>query len=92
MLTVGILQRLYPCQEACARERKQGHGPRLLSLTFTDLYPNQEMANRINSQEDSFLRYLLSPVNAAAIDSHIAGVRTMVCSMHHMKPEVAPKS
>lgn len=89
MPTVGIFQRLYPYEGAYVREKKQGHGPGDLILTLTDLYPTQELANRINSQEDSFLRSFTSPVNAAAIDSHIAGARTMVCSMHHMKPEVA---
>lgn len=60
-----------------------------LSLTLTDLYPNQEMAKKINSQPLVGIHYSTTPVNAAAIDPHSAGVRTMVCSMHHMKPEVA---
>jgi hypothetical protein len=65
--------------------------PRLqnLTLTLTDLYPHQETADQINSKGGSGINYLTKSVNAGDLDVEQVGVRTMVCSMHHMKPEVA---
>lgn len=60
-----------------------------LTLTLTDLYPHQETADRINSEGDSGITYLTKSVNAADLDVEEVGVRTMICSMHHMRPEVA---
>jgi hypothetical protein len=65
--------------------------PRLqnLTLTLTDLYPHQETADRINKESGSGINYLTRSVNAVDLDVENVGVRTMICSMHHMKPEVA---
>lgn len=60
-----------------------------LNLILTDLYPNHELASQINSQRHSDITYLTNSINATHIDPSIIGVRTMVCSMHHMKPELA---
>lgn len=58
-------------------------------LTLSDLYPNQDAAEKINTDGNPHTAYLTSPVNAAKVDEDRKGVRTMVCSMHHMKPEIA---
>lgn len=60
-----------------------------LELVLTDLYPNQEAAARINGGADKGVRYLTEPVNAASLGSEQSGVRTMMCSLHHMPPGVA---
>ncbi|WP_114783389.1 hypothetical protein [Botryobacter ruber] len=60
-----------------------------LTLMLTDLYPDKETAKRVNSGLNPGITYLAKPVDATNIDPGLTGVRTMVCSMHHMKPEVA---
>ncbi|MDQ4141620.1 MAG: hypothetical protein M3142_14010, partial [Bacteroidota bacterium] len=53
-------------------------------LTLTDLYPNKELAHKVNSNGSSSLTYLTKSINAANVPSELIGVRTMVCSFHHM--------
>jgi hypothetical protein len=60
-----------------------------LTLTLTDLYPNQEAASKINNEKSTGITYLTNSVNASNLGSGKIGVRTMVCSLHHMRPEVA---
>lgn len=68
---------------------KKEHGIENLKIEFTDLYPNKEMAKKINSQNNPNLSYTESPVDATNIDESKKGMRTMICSLHHMKPVVA---
>jgi hypothetical protein len=59
-------------------------------VTLTDLYPNTDAAARINAAGDAAqVRYHLSPVDAGRVPEALQGVRTMVCSFHHMPPPVA---
>lgn len=60
-----------------------------LSLIFTDLYPDFKLAYKINYSKSSQLTYITQPVNATDIDPSLKGVRTIVSSFHHMKPEIA---
>jgi hypothetical protein len=60
-----------------------------LSLTLTDLYPNTEAANNINAQSDASIRYLTESVDATNLQNKNEGLRTMICSMHHMRPDTA---
>jgi hypothetical protein len=60
-----------------------------LSLTLTDLYPNTEAAEAINSQSDTSVRYLTEPVDATNVQKTKEGLRTIICSMDHMRPETA---
>ena len=63
-----------------------------LSLVLTDLYPNGEAAERISSsRNNNWIRYEMTPVDAAKVPSELGGLRTMICSLHHMRPEVAAK-
>ena len=59
-----------------------------VSLTFTDLYPNKKTANRINSLS-SKVSYKIESVNAAEVPHNLKGVRSMVCSFHHMNESIA---
>jgi ActR/RegA family two-component response regulator len=68
---------------------EEKHGFSGLSLTMTDLYPNTEVASSINAQEDSSIRYLTEPVDATNVQQSQEGLRTMICSMHHMRPATA---
>ncbi len=60
-----------------------------VELILTDLYPNLEMASKINNSALNNLSYKTSPVNAYNVNSQLKGIRTMVGSFHHMKPDTA---
>jgi hypothetical protein len=60
-----------------------------LSLTMTDLYPNTKEAARINGRGDPQMEYLTTSVDATATESIPEGLRTMICSLHHMPPKTA---
>lgn len=58
-------------------------------LTLTDLYPNKEVAKEINSLNNPNIEYSLIPVDVTNIENDKKGLRTMICSMHHMTPNIA---
>lgn len=62
-----------------------------VKLTFTDLFPQTPEAQAVAAMGDSRLRYLTEPVDATAPGEQAQGVRTMMCSLHHMAPPVARK-
>ncbi|CAG5078503.1 hypothetical protein [Parvicella tangerina] len=66
---------------------KQQH-PSLI-LTMTDLYPNQETVASVNEFQEQGLEFVSEPVDAADVPAVLEGVRTMICSFHHMPPKVA---
>ena len=68
---------------------QQDHGIHNLSLTLSDLYPNLTMAVRINQQSDQGLSYQVQPINVVNLGADPAGIRTMICSFHHMDPTAA---
>lgn len=72
-----------------AKTLKEKHGVSDLQLTLSDLYPNDHAAAQINNGDDSSVSYITSPVDATDIHTDKDGMRTMVCSMHHMRPETA---
>ncbi len=60
-----------------------------LKLTLTDLFPNKEFANKINQNTDGNISYINAPIDASNVPADMVGVRTMVCSFHHMNPDTA---
>ena len=70
------------------RDKYQVNDPRLI---MTDLFPDLAYAQGINSKEGSPFSYLTEPVDAANVDPAYKGLRTMVGSLHHMKPKLAKK-
>lgn len=62
-----------------------------IQLTLSDLYPNTGVANTLNSSGKNWLRYETKPVNAGSVERERRGLRTMICSFHHMPPPVAKK-
>ncbi|MCX2743296.1 hypothetical protein OO013_05435 [Mangrovivirga sp. M17] len=58
-----------------------------ISMTLTDLYPDKQAAKEINSNNSS-LYYHKEPIDATqAIE--LKGIKTMISSFHHMKPQKA---
>ncbi|MFD2998760.1 hypothetical protein ACFS7Z_00165 [Pontibacter toksunensis] len=72
-----------------ARVLKEDYQIQNLTLTLTDLYPNKELANNINQDTRGGISYISTSIDATNIPSDLLGVRTMVCSFHHMKPGTA---
>jgi len=58
-----------------------------LKLTLTDLYPNLEMVKRYET--NSYINYSPESVDVTKVNANIKGLKTMICSFHHMKPEDA---
>lgn len=67
---------------------KTDYGYTDLSITFTDLYPNQQAAKRINDKEGK-VTYRTNSIDATSVPEDLKGVRSMICSFHHMNVEVA---
>jgi hypothetical protein len=67
---------------------RENHQMKNLSLTLTDLFPNKELANKINQNNDN-ISYIANSIDATNVPSELIGLRTMVCSFHHMNPHTA---
>ena len=60
-------------------------------LIMTDLFPNREYAAQINGLKSEEVEYITESVDASDVASNKKGLRTMVGSLHHMKPATAKK-
>lgn len=60
-----------------------------LTLTMTDLYPNEEFAKEVNDRADPRLSFQKEPLDATQVGDKMKGLRTMVSSFHHMPPLLA---
>lgn len=60
-----------------------------LELKLSDLYPNTPAAKRINSSDMKGVAYIEKPVDATHPQKELDGLRTMVCSFHHMTKDNA---
>jgi len=74
---------------AAASLLRRERGLDTLRVTLTDRFPNQAAAARINAGESGFLEYRTTPVDATDVDAALPGVRTMICSLHHVRPDAA---
>lgn len=70
---------------------REKHGLHNINLILTDLYPDHKTAEVFNSQTENNINYLTTPVDATQLDGQLNGVRTMIGSFHHMKPQNAKK-
>ena len=77
-----------PMPEVANLLESKGLNPKLI---MTDLFPNKEFADKINTQESKNITYKSDPVDAAEVSNELKGLRTMVGSLHHMKPDTAKK-
>lgn len=66
----------------------RGEFPKL-KLTLSDLYPDLQTANKFNGENDGLTHYYEQPVDATQVPSDLAGIRTLVCSFHHLDPASA---
>lgn len=73
-----------PMPEIAARLREQADLADL-RLELTDLYPNLNLPQPL----DTGTVYRAAPVDATNVPADLLGLRTMVCSFHHMRPEAA---
>ncbi len=62
-----------------------------LSLTMTDLYPNEQFAKQVNDRDDPKLSFQKEPLDATQVGDKIKGLRIMVSSFHHMPPLLAKR-
>ena len=60
----------------------------LVHLTLTDLYPNLNAVESLERDPVKNIRYSRQPIDAANVSEEMFGMRTMICSLHHMTPEV----
>jgi len=60
------------------------------NVTLTDLYPNEHAAGNLATKGSSRqLTYHMAPVDAGQVPAELVGVRSMICSFHHMPPTTA---
>ena len=62
-----------------------------ISLVLTDLYPDSKTAEFYNSQDGNNINYLTKPFDVTHLDGQMDGLRTMIGSFHHLKPQEARK-
>lgn len=53
-------------------------------LILTDLYPEKEI-----KFDDESIQYIQKPVDATHPPESLTGIRTLICSFHHMPPDTA---
>ncbi len=76
-----------PIVDAVRLASQNLEGP--VRVTMTDLYPNPEAIQRTKEENDPTVVYLESRIDAANVPADLEGIRTMICSFHHMPPTVA---
>lgn len=60
-----------------------------MQLILTDLHPNPRFVAAINDQKLPYVHYHSTSIDASSINQAPKGLKTMIASFHHMKPEIA---
>ncbi|WP_020402139.1 hypothetical protein [Gracilimonas tropica] len=60
-----------------------------VNLILSDLYPDNAAIQKFNEGEESAIKYLPEPVNVIQTKLDINGIRTMIGSFHHFRPDDA---
>ena len=60
-----------------------------IELLLTDLHPNEKFVTQFNEQKLENMSYSETPVDASKYTGEIQGLKTMMNSFHHMRPEIA---
>jgi hypothetical protein len=68
---------------------RENYNLKNIQLTLTDLYPHKDLV-RLSTSDDA-VNYIDKPVDATDVPISLPGLRTMICSFHHMKPDIAHK-
>jgi hypothetical protein len=58
-------------------------------VTLSDLFPNREALQRIVDQDPAHFRFEPASVDATKVPDHLDGMRLMVNSFHHLRPQAA---
>ena len=58
-----------------------------ISITLTDLYPNKSAIEKFKDVDG--INYYPHSVDATNVPNELKGIRTMIASFHHLRPEVA---
>lgn len=72
-----------------AEALRQRDGLSELRLTLTDVHPNLEAAAAIRRSGSPLTEYREVSLDAADVEPELDGLRTMICSLHHARPERA---
>lgn len=70
------------------RALRERHGQADVRITLSDLFPNPGVVASFNDDGDEGIRYRAEPVDARSPSDLGDGLRSMVCSLHHMPPDV----
>ncbi|MFZ1809175.1 MAG: hypothetical protein WAU36_18220, partial [Cyclobacteriaceae bacterium] len=73
------------------KEWNDGNTDENLNLVLSDVYPNPQVVDKINSQKFPNVTYQASPLDATNMKSAPNGLKTMIASFHHMNPTMAKK-
>ncbi len=60
-----------------------------MRVTLTDKFPNREALARVSRDSDGAVTFREEPVDATAVPEDLDGVRSMLLSFHHFRPEQA---
>jgi hypothetical protein len=60
-----------------------------LKLLLTDLHPNSDLVENINSDTNTDVSYHGTSVDAVNLSEAPKGLKTMIASFHHMRPSIA---
>jgi hypothetical protein len=60
-----------------------------IMLLLSDKYPNANTVKRINDLDLPSVRYLTNSVDALEMENSPSGLKTMIASFHHMRPNTA---
>jgi hypothetical protein len=60
-----------------------------VTIKLTDKYPNPEAIQKWSEARRQGIEYLVEPVDATNVPSHLKGMRTLFEGFHHFKPEQA---
>ena len=62
-----------------------------IELLLTDLHPNKKFVTQFNTQGFENMTYSETPIDASNYTGEIKGLKTMMNSFHHMRPEIAKR-
>lgn len=65
--------------------------PNPTRLVLTDLHPSATYQAKIAQQDNPYLSYQETPLDATQLQTAPDGLKTMICSFHHLPPEAAQK-
>ncbi|MEM1338008.1 MAG: hypothetical protein AAF634_06840 [Bacteroidota bacterium] len=78
-----------PMLEVVEEINKKSTGASTIRLLLTDKYPNKATVQHINDSNIANVSYASESVDASKLEKAPSGLKTMIASFHHMRPEIA---